>query len=127
MGIAPIFEYGLDCTWCHAAANTPKYIYASFSGVEICPGAPPHWRPPISGTFKLAQTTACKWQYSDIITSVIYEHTPSGTSLEAIAWPLWQSMFWDIEGACETSFENAYQFCPSWGYIKGFAQITFTG
>ncbi len=68
--------YGNDCDICFDPGKTPKYVYARFSGIEICTGAgfEKCHVPPNDRTFKLTQVdgTPCSWYYLSDLWNIYY-------------------------------------------------------
>lgn len=69
---------GEDCELCYPTHKTPKYVYASFSGISIGQAWVPGIPVPPNRTFKLVQVTGCKWVLAVFPWHVQYEAVTVG-------------------------------------------------
>jgi len=102
-------EYGDDCLACYDADKTPKYIYASFEGIDLCPGQPGGFTGSPNKTFKLTQDplNACMWVQGDITKwHCIYTAKNNGNSVLYLAWTFWIYFAANQVGHCLTTFTN---------------------
>jgi len=70
-------DYGNNCNVCFASGETPEYVYARFSLIDICTGVGfgTCHHPPNDRTFKLTQVvgTPCSWRYQSALWNVYYQ------------------------------------------------------
>jgi len=83
----PDYEVGEDCLDGWPAGWTPKYLTASFSGIEKCQPSDPFW--PIPASFPMQQDPfhACAWIYEvEYVWSCYYHLTSTNAILFLFHW-----------------------------------------
>jgi len=111
MGIDPDFEKGNDCLLCWPAGGTPKYIWAAWSKVVLCPWAAGVGIGPPPQVLKMTQTIACSWVYDDGTSRAAYGVQMPFASLRITT----QGVLWfDGLGAvpCAQNFINRFGCIP---------------
>ena len=122
------FEGGVNSPRCFAADETPKYIYASISGmVAGTLGLPPGDKLP-NGIYKLTQNNSVPWIWShlaalwaiDVFQRVT--HAEFRLTLYYMGW----IQFYDEQPPCSWDFTNDFTD-PTRQYVGGFASVNWTG
>jgi len=128
--------YGDDCALGWPADETPKYVYARFSGLVKCPDNPPTFfsTPPNDRVFKLTQLEGqpCKWRYTSSTWVVDYQLTagPLTTHLFLTNADDLSAYFLDQPTPIQKEgyvFHNQYVACPGFlGAHLGIAVVTWS-
>jgi hypothetical protein len=85
-------ELGLDCSLCFPPGFTPKYIYAVFEGILMCPGGEP-WPLAPETPFKMEQSTEnpCAWDNYPSEWLAVYQIFPTWS------WLYFQNVILGVE------------------------------
>lgn len=106
-GIPPPGEYGDPCTLCFPVGGTPKFIYAAFSGLQVCnPGEySEFWNYPTFEKLEQVHDDPCRWFWGD--------------------WDDWWIDYWGVDNG-GSYFQMGYKTVTLfWDWRLGFGIMSF--
>ena len=116
-------EFGIDCSLCYPAGETPKYLYLNIAGIELCPAASPSLPSPANGLWRLEPSAPCIWSFDNASYGLILVRSVGTSFLTISSISPDFVQFFASGNQCQTEYDTNEEHCGISNYFGGSVKI----